>query len=169
MGKQIYLSNLTRRFRVALEESWFHERPEVRNPDKRWYEIIPCRGFKKGPPQEGPFISLYSEDPPTLQLYTNRAQNAKNIWKEIKRHPGTRADFDLQGEAILFFPSALLEQVAELADGRRKRPPMSEDQKMKLAEARQKAGLTRDEKGRLVHAQGEITSQKRGDLPEARA
>ena len=168
MAKQIYLSNLTKRFRVLLEESFAHERPEVRNPDRRWYEIIPCKGFKPGPGQEGPFISLFSEDPPTFHLHTDRVKHAKIIWRQIRKEPGTRADF-MDGEAILYFPPTLLEQVAELADGRKKRPPMSEDQKMKLAEARQKAGLTRDEKGRLVHAQGEITSQKRGDLTEARA
>lgn len=57
--KQIYISKLTRRYRILLEESFTSERQEVRNPDRRWDEIIPCQGFKPGPPQEGPFISLY--------------------------------------------------------------------------------------------------------------
>jgi len=129
----VVLSKLTKRFRIVLEESFKHERPEVRNPDRRWYEVIPCQGFKPGPPQEGPFIGLYSEDPPTLQLYTPRVQNAKNIWKQIKDHPGCRADFHLEGEAVLYFPPEVLVQVAELA-GARKRRTLSEAHKAKLAE-----------------------------------
>jgi hypothetical protein len=74
MAKQITLSKLSKRFRVALEESWQGELAS--NPDRRWLEIIPCKGFKKGPGQEGPFISLFSEDPPTLKLYTSRPRNA---------------------------------------------------------------------------------------------
>src|SRR4030043_2273239 len=123
-----------RRYRIVLEESWHHERPEVRSPDRVWYEIIPCRGFKPGPVQEGPFIGLYSENPLTLQLYTNRVGNAKNIWKQIKDAPGCRADFHMTGEAVLFFPPALLDLVAELAEARRKRRgrPFTEEQRAKL-------------------------------------
>jgi hypothetical protein len=77
MSEQVYLSKLTRRYRIALEESWFHEKAEARKQDCRWFEIIPCKGFKKQPMQEGPFIALNSEDPPILMLYTNRIQNAK--------------------------------------------------------------------------------------------
>jgi hypothetical protein len=29
-----------RRYRIVLEESWQHERPEIRNPDRIWYEQI---------------------------------------------------------------------------------------------------------------------------------
>ncbi len=165
MGKQIYLSNLTRRFRVALEESWFHERPEVRNPDKHWYEIIPCRGFKKGPPQEGPFICLYSEDPRTLQLYSNRVGNAKNIWNQIKDKPGCRADIDLQGEAVLYFTVELLELVAELAGGRKKRQ-LSEEHRAKLIEAG-KVGREALQKWQKERSKGDQTDPNSNDLPEA--
>jgi hypothetical protein len=82
-------------------ESFKHERPEVRTPDWRWHEIIPCRGFKPSPQQEGPFIGLYSENPPTLQLYSDRPINAKSIWKEIRKHPGCSADFGMDGEVFL--------------------------------------------------------------------
>jgi len=132
MAKQITLSKLTKRFRIALEESWQGELAS--NPDRRWLEIIPCKTFKKGPGQEGSFISLFSEDPPTLQLYSDRPITAKKIWQVIKDHPGTRADFDLDGEVVLFFPPALLEQVAEMAGGRKRRQ-LSEDQRAKLIEA----------------------------------
>ena len=114
--------------RIALEESWYHERPEVRNPDRRWYEIIPCKGFKPAPMQEGPFICLFQEAPPLLKLYSNRPQNAKNIWEELKKHEGCRADFHLDGEAELFFPLGLLPLVAEMADARKRRQ-LSEAQK----------------------------------------
>ncbi len=49
----ITLSELSSRYRITLDESWYHMRPEVRNPDRRWYERIPCRG--------GTFISLYAK------------------------------------------------------------------------------------------------------------
>jgi len=133
----VVISKLTKRFRIVLEESWYHEKSEVRKPDRRWYEIIPLKGFVKGPPQEGPFIGIYSEAPPTLQLYTNRVKQARIIWKEIKKTPGCRADFHLDGEAVLYFTPELLEQVAEMA-GARKRRQLSEEQRTKLIEAGQK-------------------------------
>jgi hypothetical protein len=151
MDEQVYLSKLTKQFRIAMEESWFHEKPEVRNAGKRWFELIPCKGFKKPPMQEGPFIALYSEEPPTLVLYTDRIQNAKKIWKVIKDCPGTRIDF-MGGETDLFFPPALLELVATMA-GARKRRQLSEAQKEAMARGREKAGLVRDEKGRIIHSQ----------------
>jgi hypothetical protein len=133
----IVISKLTKRFRIVLEESWDHEKTKTRKPDRRWYEIIPLKGFVKGPPQEGSFIGLYSEDPPTLQLYSNRVKQARIIWKEIKKISGCRADFHLDGEAVLYFPPELLEQVAEMA-GARKRRQLSEEQRARLIEAGKK-------------------------------
>ena len=49
MGKQLYLSKLTRRFRIALEESWQGEL--AINPDRRWLEIIQCKGFRGSGPR----------------------------------------------------------------------------------------------------------------------
>lgn len=114
------------RYRVVLEESWYQERSEVRSPDRRWYKQVPCKA--------GAFISLYSENPETvLQLYTPRVKNARVIWEEIKGKPGVRADFDLDGEAVLYFPPDLVRTVAEMA-GARKRRQLSPEAKAKLAE-----------------------------------
>lgn len=123
------------RYRVVLEESWYHERSEVRSPDRRWYEQIPCKG--------GAFIGLYSENPTTLHLYTPRVGNAKNIWKEIGNKPSCRADFHLDGEVMLYFSPRLLDVVAELAGARRKRQgkPLTEVQKTAFVEGRKK-GMT---------------------------
>ena len=136
VGKnQVSLSSLTTLYRVTLEESFAHERPEVRNPDKHWYEIIPCQGFRPGPPQEGPYIGLFSEAPPTLHLFTNRVGNARSILEEIKDCPGVRADF-MDGEVILCFPATpeLLHKVAVMA-GARKRRQLSAEHRAKLVEA----------------------------------
>lgn len=121
------ISKLTKRYRIVLEESWKAERPEVRSPDKHWYEQIPCRGEA--------FIGLYSEAPPTLQLYTPRVGNAKNIWREIGDKPDCRADFHMDGEAVLYFPPGLLDVAADLADARRKRTRnLTPEQREKLIE-----------------------------------
>ena len=89
--KLITLSKLTNRYRIAMDEAWAHERPEVRNPDRRWYEQIPCRA-------EG-FIYLYSEDPPTLGLYSTQVKRARAIVKQI---PGLKAEW-MDGEAVIYF------------------------------------------------------------------
>jgi hypothetical protein len=164
MAKQVDISKLTKRFRLGLEESWYHERPEVRNPDKRWYVIVPCKGFKPSPMQEGPFISLYSEDPPTLHLYTDRVQLAKIIWGEIKKTPGTRAEFHQNGEAVLYFPPELLELAAELA-GARKRRQLSEEHRAKLVEAG-KVGREALKKWQKERSKGDKTDPNSNDLPE---
>ena len=165
MGKQFYISKLTRRFRVALEESWYHERPEVRNQDKRWHEIIPCQGFKKLPEQEGPFVCLYSEDPALLKLYTDRPRNARAIWEAIKGHPGTKGDFGFDGEAELLFPPELLATVAEMAGARKKRQ-LSEDHRAKLLEA-EKVGREALQKWQVERSKGDQTDQILNDLPAA--
>jgi len=166
MAKQIYLSKLTKRFRVLLEESFSHERPEVRNPDRRWFEIIPCQGFKKGPGQEGSFIGLFSEDQPTLQLYSDRPITAKKIWQAIKKYPGCRADFHMDGEVVLYFPAetALLELVAGMAGGRKKRV-LTEEQRARLIEAG-KVGRDALKIWRDQRAQAQDSSQKEAIPPQ---
>jgi len=58
---EINLGNLTaNRDKIALEESRQRDDPEVRTPDRIWYEQIPCRG--------GAFIGLYSLDPPHFTI-----------------------------------------------------------------------------------------------------
>lgn len=95
--KLITLSELNNRYRIALDEAWYHERPEVRNPDCRWYEKLPCRG--------GAFIFLDAEVPiPVLQLYTPMVKSARAIFNHIKHIPGVTADFHYDGEAVIYFP-----------------------------------------------------------------
>ena len=122
------------RYKIILEESWYHERPEVREPDRRWYERIPCKG--------GAFIAIYCEPEPNclmwgagcplrlpdcrehgdliLQLWTPRPKNALVIWEKIKGEDPCHYD-PMDGEACIFFPAKLVIQVAELAGARRKR------------------------------------------------
>jgi hypothetical protein len=127
-----WLADLTeRRYRIAMEESWYYERPEIRNLDRRWYEQIPCRG--------GAFISLYSETPTViLQLYTPRVKNARLIFDQIKHIPGCFADFHMDGEAVIYFPAELVHKVAEMAFARKRRH-LSEEHKKKLTRAGVKA------------------------------
>ena len=113
-------------YKLVLEESWYHEVPEVRGPDKRWYLQIPCKG--------GAFIGLHAETPETiLQLYTPRVKNARIIWQQLKGQPGCRADFHMDGEAVLYFPPEFLRQVAEMAGARVKRR-LSPEARLKVAE-----------------------------------
>jgi hypothetical protein len=146
-----------KRYRILMEESWQYETAENKKGYEGYYEIIPCQGFKKPPEQEGPYISLSCEDPPSLQLYTNRPINAKNIWKEIKKTSGCRADFALDGEAILFFPPEVLALVAEMA-GARKRRVLTEEQRDNLIEAG-KSGRDALRKWREQRAQGHDSTQ----------
>jgi hypothetical protein len=121
------LANLTaNRYKIVLEETWYHERSEVRSADKIWYEQISCRG--------GALIGLYSLSPLTLlQLWTPRPKNARIVWESIKDTPEVRADFAFDGEAVIYFPLESLQQVAELAGAKRKRR-LSEEEKAKLVE-----------------------------------
>jgi hypothetical protein len=127
MNPKASLSHLAgNRYKIVLEESWHHERPEVRRTNRRWYEMIPCR-------HDG-FIMLYAEKPTiVLQFYTTRVKNARHIWKEIKSHPGCKADFHFDGEAVLYFPLELIHQVAEKAGAKVKRR-LSPEARRKLVE-----------------------------------
>ncbi len=128
MSKITFASLTDRRYKITLEASWQHEQPESRNPDKIWYEQVPCQGEA--------FISLYSLNPLILQLSTSRVKNAQKVWEAIKDTSGARADFHFDGEAVIYFPLDVVHQVAELAGARRKRR-LSEAHKAKLAEANQ--------------------------------
>lgn len=165
---KISLSELAKgRYKIVLEESWHYERPEVRGQDRQWYEIIPCRGFKPGPPQEGPFIGLYSEDPPTLQLYSDRPTNAKSIWKEIRKHHGCGADFGMDSEVVLYFPAEreLLEIVTGMAGARKKRI-LTEEQRAMLIEVG-KAGRDALKRWRDQRAQGQDLTLNEAIPPQA--
>jgi hypothetical protein len=116
------------RYRITLEESWHFERPEIRTPDRIWYEQIPCK--------DGAFIGVYSLEPLVLHLFTARVKNAGLIWKAIQGIAGTWADFHFDGEAELFFPLEAVHTVAALARARKKRR-LSEAQKAKLLQVGQ--------------------------------
>ena len=125
------------------------------------------KGFKPGPPQEGPFIGLYSEDPPTLQLYSNRTINGDSIWKEIKKHPGCSADFSMDGEVVLYFlaEANLLNIVARMAGGRKKRI-LSEEQRTRLIKAG-KSGRDALKRWRNQKVQGQHSTKNEAIPPQA--
>jgi hypothetical protein len=112
------IKNLTEltdgKYKIFKEESWYHERPEVRAADWMWYEQLSC-------PHDSSFIGLYSLDPITYQFSTNRPMTAEKIWAVIKDKPGVRSDFHFAIEAILYFPPELVVLVAEMAGARKKR------------------------------------------------
>ena len=67
------------RYRFDLDEAWFHELAEEREPNRLWYERIPC--------QKDSFIGVQSIKPLIFKLYSTRPQNAKKIHQAIKGHP----------------------------------------------------------------------------------
>jgi hypothetical protein len=125
MAKSSLITLAGGRYRITLDESYQHERPEVRNPDRIWYEQIPCKG--------GAFISFYSLDPLVLQLWTPRPLNAGKVWEAIKDVSGASADFVFDGEAVLRFPLEALTTVAKMAGARKKRR-LSPEAKARLIE-----------------------------------
>ena len=137
----ICLSELSTRYRITLDESWHHERPEVRRPDRRWYEQIPCWG--------GGFIFLYSETQPLLGLYTTQVKSARAIMKKL---PGLEAEW-LDGEAVIYFHPEILDQVAEMAGARKRRlgRKLSAEEKVRLIEAGKAFRFTK----KLTGLQGE--------------
>jgi hypothetical protein len=110
------------RYRIELDESWYHEHPEVRAGNQHWYETIPCRG--------GGLIYLYSETENLLVLLTP-AKLGQRVLQEVagawlRGQPGE--------ETEILFPAEALHQVAEIARARRKRR-LSPEHKAKLTEA----------------------------------
>ena len=102
------------RYRFDLDEAWFHELAEEREPNRLWYERIPC--------QKESFIGVHSVKPLIFKLYSTRPQNTKKIHQAIKGKPGfIKADFDFDGEAEIYFTKEALPTVAELAGARKKR------------------------------------------------
>ena len=67
------------RYRFDLDEAWFHELAEEREPNRLWYERIPC--------QKESFIGVYSVNPLVFKLYSTRPKNAKKIHQAIKADP----------------------------------------------------------------------------------
>lgn len=113
------------RYRFDLDEAWFNELAEEREPNRLWYERIPC--------QKESFIGVQSVKPLVFKLYSTRPQNAKKIHQAIKNSPGfVRADFAFDGEAEIYFTKEVLPTVAELAGARKKRL-LSPEQKEELS------------------------------------
>ena len=112
------IKNLTEltdgKYKIFKEESWHHERSEVRTTDWMWYEQLHC-------PNDSSCIGLYSLDPITYQFSTNRPMTAEKVWAALKDKLGVRADFHFDADAILYFPSDLIVLVAEMAGARKKR------------------------------------------------
>lgn len=116
---------------MVLEESFKHEKPEVRAQDRRWYEQIPtyCGGF----------IGLYQESPTVeLQWYTsNKRKTARKILDAFPDKE-LRLDDHFDGhEAGLYFPPEILKEVCQMAGARKKRQgrPLTPEEKAKLVEA----------------------------------
>ena len=113
------------RYRFDLDEAWFHELAENREPYRLWYEQIPCA--------KDSHIGIYSVKPLVFKLYSTRPKNAKKIHEAIKDQPGfIKADFAFDGEAELYFTKEALPTVAELAGARKKRQ-LSPEQRTELA------------------------------------
>jgi len=144
----LVLSDLAQgRWKVSLEESWAAEKPEIRKPDRRWYQQIECR--------KGGFIFFFSDSPPTLALFlNNRPHIAKQILQEV---PGTRLDLEADKEVVIHFPPEALHQICELAGGRRKRV-LTEEQRAALIE-RGKSGREALLKYQKQRAQDRISGQ----------
>jgi len=112
------------RYRFDLDEAWFHELAEEREPNRLWYERIPC--------QKESFIGVQSVKPLVFKLHSTRPKNAKKIYEALKNTPGfIRADFAFDGEAEIYFTKEALPTVAELAGARKKRQ-LSPEQKAEL-------------------------------------
>jgi hypothetical protein len=142
-----------KRWKIKMEESWQHEKPENRNGCEGWYELVPtsCGGF----------IGLFQDKPTViLQFYTPKQRiTSRKLAERFKDIPGVRLDDGFGGyEAVLYFPPELFEQVAREV-GARKRRQLSEAHKEALAQGREKAGLVRDETGRIVHSQAQDVAQ----------
>jgi hypothetical protein len=106
----VYLSRLSNgRYQIVYDEAWCHAPPAVRNPDRRWYERIPVRN--------GGHIYLYSEDPPTLGLYTTQVKSARAI---TRKFPSLKAEW-MDEEAVIYFHPDLLDWIADMAGARKKR------------------------------------------------
>jgi hypothetical protein len=118
-----------RRWRIQMEDSWAHEKPENRHGYEGWFEKVPtaCGGF----------IGLYQDKPMViLQFYTPKQRpTCRSLAVQFKDTPGVAFDDGFDGyEATFYFPVGLFDQVAE-AVGARKRRVLSPEHKAKLAEA----------------------------------
>ena len=111
-----------KRYKVQLDEAWFHERPEVKRGNRHWYEQIPC--------ENGGVIYLYSETERLLTLVTGKIIG-KRILQEVN---GAKLRLEAWREMEILFPAEMIHQVAEIAGARRKRH-LSSEQRAQLIES----------------------------------
>jgi len=143
----VTLSEMTNgRYKITLDESWHHERPEVRNSHRVGFEQIPCRGkghirlfcephlpcplWKAGCPWRLPDCRDHGDL--ILKLWTPRTRNARMIWEKIKGEGSSYFD-PMEGEVDIFFPAKQVHLVAEMAGARRRRR-LSPEARAKLVE-----------------------------------
>jgi hypothetical protein len=146
-------------FRHQLEESYRHEKPEVRSVDRRCYEQIPtsCGGF----------IGLYQESPTViLQFYTPSARKLCRKVLERFADKGLWIDDWFDGwEAVIYFPPEILLEVCQMVGARRRKQgrPLTEDQKAAFAVGRKRglAALHRGGKS-LLSEPSEIRGEAQG-------
>ncbi|MBU4355466.1 MAG: hypothetical protein KJ822_08955 [Proteobacteria bacterium] len=124
-----------KRYRIQMEESWAHEKPENRNGYEGWYEQVPtaCGGF----------IGLYQDKPTVLLQFSTPKQRltCRKLTEQFKDTVGVSLDDCFDGyEAVLYFPPELFEQVAGAVGARKKRRgrPLTDAQKAAFAEGRKK-------------------------------
>jgi hypothetical protein len=112
------------RFHLALDPSFYYERPEYRRGQLHHYEWILCRN--------GGLISLYSSQRQLGQVWTSKALGEKILTAV----PGARV-FRTSEEFLyceIHFPLDQIHQVCQLAGARRsrKRKAVSEAEKERL-------------------------------------
>jgi hypothetical protein len=118
-----------KRWKIRMEESWQHEKPENKTGYEGWSEQVPtaCGGF----------IALFQNKPTViLQFYTPKQRpTCRKLAEQFKDTPGVCLDDRFDGyETTLFFPLELFDSVAK-AVGARRRRVLSPEHKAKLAEA----------------------------------
>lgn len=133
-----------KRWKIQMEESWRHEKPENRSGLEGWYEQVPtvCGGF----------IGLFQDQPAVILQFCTPKQRptCRKLAEQFWDTPGVRLDDYFDGyETVFYFPVELFDQVAEAVGARKKRQgrPLTEVQKAAFAEGRQK-GMAALKKGR---------------------
>jgi hypothetical protein len=146
-------------FRHQLEESYYHERPEVRAADRRCSEQIStsCGGF----------IGLYQETPTViLQFYTPSARKLCRKVLERFADKGLWIDDWFDGwEAVIYFHPEILLEVCQMVGARRRKQgrSLTEDQKAAFAVGRKRGLAALHRGGKSLLSEGlEIRGEAQG-------
>jgi hypothetical protein len=149
-----------KRWKIQMEESWQHEKPENKIGYEGWYEQVPtaCGGF----------IGLFQDKPTViLQFYTPKQRlTCRKLAGQFKDTPGVRLDDGFDGyETVFYFPPQLFQQVAEAVSARKRRV-LSPEHKEKLAMASKATRFSprfhgsnslhksQDERNRIIEGKG---------------